>query len=1193
MTSLAWRLPLAAAAWWAAGRSLRRARLALAVIVLAALALDAFVPAAIAPDSVAGTVTETVARMQAALGEAAEDRELRDLLLGGGGLAEPEVPFDRLDRAEPGLPFRPDALVVVDERGQPVGWRAALPRLPVRLRPLGERAVVAEPGVGEVWVWWREPMFEAGRPVGAMLAGARLAESGTRTPLGVWAGRAALMRPRLEGGEAVRAPSGAIVLGLERTGAEPVPWSARAGAVLLVLLMLAALCRGWTQSGLLAAAAACVWWWCAPHSPWVMPLAVLALGSAATRLRPRLLMRGLASAAVTALAWSAAGVVGELDFDPVPASLLAPGPLRLALMLAAAALVHAAARAERRTWWLVAPAALATLAGLELADVWLLGIGCGLAVLGGMTSSDRIWAATVVAAVVVGASDADRQRALVAAAETTLARVERIEAPARALLASLPEPGLRNLVRLPQAERLVVLGRLAGWLELERDLPGVSLVLIDAEGKPASVWGETPLEGETTGRVVAERPLGAGWRLTLQTPPEPWDVLGALASGGVEGPVAAFDRSGAPVARGATFRPLTPARVGQALADRRSWGTLGVGEREFSGFLRARGDRVLALPWIRRTPAETALVVVALAFWGAAPIWVWVERRRLRQWWRQRRTFTGRIQVMLVAAAILPVVLLAQLLPQQWVKQRERARQEIGRSVGRSVAEGGWERAAAALHRDLGTTVVVYRSGQPAASSRPDRLLTGAVPSMPPREAYVRAVRGWREPLVSGQFEADVFVPAGTSVAPMVVGVFGLPVAGVGAGPSPGEWFAVTAVLVSALALLAAGRMGRRLAGPLSRLVSAVRRLEAGEPVTGLESGGDEDVDAVGRAVLTMAATVQRREEELRRERNLLERVLSTLSAAVVVAGQQGSIEMANAAGRTLLAGGESVNDLAVRFDPALAALARRAAAGESVEVTLQPASSPGTLWRVIVQPLTGATGRLLLVAEDLSEVARAQRLASLAEAARIVAHEVKNPLTPIRLWAEELQAALAAGPEATVSVARQAAEQILDRVVQLREVAQGFSNLVALERWHPEKVALAELAQEVLGEYRVLQQRGVELVCEREDAGWVSGDVTWLRRALRNLVENSVRAIGDGRGRITVRVLREGGRVVLNISDTGGGVHPEHLARLFEPHFSTTSHGSGLGLALVQRVVERAGGATGARNAAEGLEVSLSFPAA
>ncbi|MEW6337666.1 MAG: ATP-binding protein, partial [Acidobacteriota bacterium] len=1170
-----------------------RARFSLAAVVLAALALDAFVPASVAPDRVAGKVTAVVSRMQAALGEAAEDRELRDLLIGGGGLAEPEIPFDRLGRAESLLPFSPDSLVVVDERGQPVGWRGESARLPVRLRPLGERAVVAEPGVGEVWVWWREPMFEAGRPVGAMLAGTRLPEGGSRVPLGVWTGRSAVMRPRLGGGEAVRAPSGAVVLGLEEAGATPVPWSARAGSLLVVLLLLAAIAPGWARAGLLAGAAACVWWWTVPHSPWVMPVALLALGSAASRLPATRPTRVVAGAALTALAWSTAGVIGELEFDPVPASLLGPGMLRLALMLAAAALVHAAARGERRIWWLVIPAAALLAAGLGIADVWLLGIGCGLAVLGGMTTADRAWAAAVAAAVIVGAGDADRQRALVAAAETTLARVERIEAPARALLASLPEPGLRNLVRLQPAERLVVLGRLAGWLELERELPGVSLVLLDAAGKPSSVWGEAPIEGEAAGRVVAERVLGAGWRLTLQTPPEPWDVLGALASGGVEGPVAAFDRAGTPIARGATFRPLTPVRVGQALADRRSWGTLGVGEREFSGFMRAHGDRVLALPWIRRTPAETALVVVALAFWGAAPIWAWVERRRLSVWWRRRRTFAGRVQVMLVAAAILPVVLLAQLLPRQWVKQSERARQEVGRSVGRSVAEGGWERAAPALQRELGTTVVVYRSGELPVSSRPDRLLTGAVPAMPPPEAYVRAVRGWREPLVSGQSEADVFTPAGTSVAPMVVGVFGLPVAGVGAGPSPGEWFAFTAVSVSALALLAAGRTGRRLAGPLSRLVSAVRRLETGEPVAGLESSGDEDVDAVGRAVSTMAGTVQRREEELRRERNLLERVLSTLSAAVVVAGEEGSIEMANAAGRTLLAGGESLAELAVRFDSAIAELARRAAAGESVEITLQPSSSPGTVWRVIVQPLTGASGRLLLVAEDLSVVARAQRLASLAEAARIVAHEVKNPLTPIRLWAEELQAALASGPQATVSVARQAAEQILDRVVQLREVAQGFSNLVALERWHPERVSLATLAREVLGEYQVLQQRGVEVLGTWRDEGWVSGDVTWVRRALRNLIENSVRAIGDGRGRIAVRVVRDEATVTLTVSDTGGGVPPEHLARLFEPHFSTTSQGSGLGLALVQRIVERAGGATNARNGETGLEVSLSFPAA
>jgi two-component system nitrogen regulation sensor histidine kinase NtrY len=287
------------------------------------------------------------------------------------------------------------------------------------------------------------------------------------------------------------------------------------------------------------------------------------------------------------------------------------------------------------------------------------------------------------------------------------------------------------------------------------------------------------------------------------------------------------------------------------------------------------------------------------------------------------------------------------------------------------------------------------------------------------------------------------------------------------------------------------------------------------------------------------------------------------------------------------------VAGLAQRFGPAVDGLIRRAGAGESAETTLQPAGASEALWRVIVQPLAGSEGRVLLVLEDLSEVARAQRLASLADAARIVAHEVKNPLTPIRLWAEELQAAAARGADATVEVARVAAAEILERVAHLRGVAQAFSNLVALERWQAERVDPAAVAREVAAEYTVLGQRGVDVTVTAGGPCEISIDPTWLRRALRHLLENSVRAIGERRGRVAVSVERRDGEVDLVVADSGGGVPEGNLAWLFEPHFSTTSEGSGLGLALVRRIVARAGGRAEARNSGAGLEVRLVFPAA
>jgi two-component system nitrogen regulation sensor histidine kinase NtrY len=464
---------------------------------------------------------------------------------------------------------------------------------------------------------------------------------------------------------------------------------------------------------------------------------------------------------------------------------------------------------------------------------------------------------------------------------------------------------------------------------------------------------------------------------------------------------------------------------------------------------------------------------------------------------------------------------------------------------------------------------------------------------MPPMEAYVRAVRGWREPLVVGSGPDEVFTPLPGRQEPTVVAVLGLHFAASGGGPSPGEWFAVMGLLASILAIAAAEAMGRRLADPLARLVSAARQLEMGEPVPGVVADGDEDVAALSRAFRTMADTVQRREEELRRGRDLLERVLRTLSAAVIVAGEGGRVELANPAGRALAPAGATIAGLGAAFDPVVPRLAERAALGEVAEATVHPRSFPDRLWRVTVQPLSGASGRVLFVMEDLSEVARAQRLATVAEAARIVAHEVKNPLTPIRLWAEELQAALDRGPERVVAVARVAAEQILDRAEQLRQVAQGFSNLVALEQWHVERVPLAAVAGEVASEYTVLAERGVVVAVEAHDPGEVLADPTWLRRVLRNLLENSTRAIGAHTGRVDIAVAREGADVVITVRDTGGGVPEDDLARMFEPHFSTTSEGSGLGLAIVQRVVARAGGRVRADNGRDGLEVTIVLPAA
>ena len=191
---------------------------------------------------------------------------------------------------------------------------------------------------------------------------------------------------------------------------------------------------------------------------------------------------------------------------------------------------------------------------------------------------------------------------------------------------------------------------------------------------------------------------------------------------------------------------------------------------------------------------------------------------------------------------------------------------------------------------------------------------------------------------MSGDETTGVFAPM-RGTEPVVVGVVGLRLQALGRSPSPGEWFMVTGVLAMLVALATAERLGRRLGRPLRRLVGAAHRLERGEPVAGLDTGGDEDVEALGRAFTKMAREVQRREEDLRREpRPARDRPRHALGGG----GRRrrlGRIELSNPAARPLLGGARTIPSLAARFAPEIAEMATRAAgvSGSKARCTRQP----------------------------------------------------------------------------------------------------------------------------------------------------------------------------------------------------------------------------------------------------------------
>jgi signal transduction histidine kinase len=225
---------------------------------------------------------------------------------------------------------------------------------------------------------------------------------------------------------------------------------------------------------------------------------------------------------------------------------------------------------------------------------------------------------------------------------------------------------------------------------------------------------------------------------------------------------------------------------------------------------------------------------------------------------------------------------------------------------------------------------------------------------------------------------------------------------------------------------------------------------------------------------------------------------------------------------------------------------------------------------------------------EQREDLARAQRLRAWAEMARIIAHEIKNPLTPIRLSAEHLREVWRRGDPSRDRVLEECLSNILAQTEALRGIAAEFSDYARLPEPSREPVRLLPLVETVLSGYAASPKIRWEIEVPDVVA---TADARLVARALTNLVANAREALGEQGGRIAVRLLPRGSRWALRVEDDGPGVSPENFDKLFEPYFSSKSGGSGLGLAIVRKIAEEHGGdAKAFRLTPRGFAVEFDF---
>jgi nitrogen fixation/metabolism regulation signal transduction histidine kinase len=228
------------------------------------------------------------------------------------------------------------------------------------------------------------------------------------------------------------------------------------------------------------------------------------------------------------------------------------------------------------------------------------------------------------------------------------------------------------------------------------------------------------------------------------------------------------------------------------------------------------------------------------------------------------------------------------------------------------------------------------------------------------------------------------------------------------------------------------------------------------------------------------------------------------------------------------------------------------------------------------------------------TELERTNRLEAWAEMARQVAHEIKNPLTPIQLNAEHLRRVNADRGEPLSPILDQSINTILGQVKLLRQIASEFSSFASSPHVLRSAVDIGGLLHEIVDPYRSALAGQVDFnIAVPSDLPSVLIDRTLTTRALTNIIENALHAMGS-RGTLTTVAAPENGVVRIRVSDTGEGMEPDALARAFEPYFSTKTTGTGLGLPIAKRNVELSGGTISiASERGRGTTVEISLPLA
>ncbi|WP_291983570.1 ATP-binding protein [Candidatus Accumulibacter sp. ACC005] len=427
--------------------------------------------------------------------------------------------------------------------------------------------------------------------------------------------------------------------------------------------------------------------------------------------------------------------------------------------------------------------------------------------------------------------------------------------------------------------------------------------------------------------------------------------------------------------------------------------------------------------------------------------------------------------------------------------------------------------------------------------------------------------------------------------------------------------YAMTLTLTVLLALFTAIALAfvlaRRLSAPLSILAEGTQAVTAGDYTPRKEVHSSDELGVLTRSFKQMTRQLdearrdnERQRAELEAARAYLESILANLSAGVLVFDARFVLRTVNEGALTILA-----DDFSELLGAAAGDWPRQRRLGEAIldafaehannewqeQIELDAAGSLPQILLLRGTKLPGESlGGYVVVFDDVTRLIAAQRSAAWGEVARRLAHEIKNPLTPIQLSAERLQMKLAdrlSGADA--DMLERSTQTIIRQVEAMKRMVNDFSDYARLPAPELAALDLNALISEVLGLYET-SRAAIKL---KLAAGLppVCGDATQLRQVIHNLLRNAEDAqemVDSPRITISTRLL--GNMAEMVVADRGPGFPPEVIARVLEPYVTTKARGTGLGLAIVKKIVDEHQGRIKVNNReAVGAVVSITLPLA